>query len=80
MLGPAISADFVLEEGQVVVFVLRQVKEWEYASKEHQNIANPKPERAESLGVSLETLVHAASQLRPQQNPTLTKVSPAKRK
>ena len=73
MLGPAIAADFELEEGQVVVFVLRQVEDWEYASSEHQRVANPNPERAESLGIPLDKLIDAMSTLRPKENPMLSK-------
>ena len=75
LLGPAVGADFDLEEGQVVVFVLRQVEKWEYANSEHQEVAEPKPERAESLGISLDKLIDASSRLRPKQNPMMSRVS-----
>lgn len=74
MLGPAISADFELEEGQVVVFILRQVEEWGYANSEHQRVAQAEPERADTLGIPLDKLIEATSKLRPKQNPMLTKV------
>ncbi|CAD6573528.1 MAG: hypothetical protein TREMPRED_000852 [Tremellales sp. Tagirdzhanova-0007] len=73
LLGPAVGADFDLEEGQVVVFVLRQVEKWEYANSEHQEVAEPKPERAESLGISLDKLIDASSRLRPKQNPMMSR-------
>ncbi len=57
----------------MVVFILRHVEDWEYASREHKMVAQPKPERAESLGISLDTLREATSKLRPKQNPMLTK-------
>ena len=74
LLGPAVTADFELDEGQAVYFVFRETGEWEYATEEHQRFANPKPERAETLGVPLEKLLDATSRLRPKQNPLLTKV------
>jgi len=74
LLGPAISADFVLEEGQVVVFIMRQVEEWEYANAEHRKVANPHPERADTLGIPLDELLDATSKLRPKENPMLSKV------
>ena len=75
MLGSAVGADFELEEGQVVVFILRQVEDWEYANSEHQKVAHPMPERAETLGIPLGQLVDATSKLRPELNPMLSKVS-----
>lgn len=75
LLGPAIGTDFELEEGQVVVFILRQVEEWEYANSEHRRVANPNPERAESIGIPLDKLIDATSKLRPKKNPMMSKVS-----
>lgn len=75
LLGQACTADFELEEGQVVVFVLRQVDDWGYASAEHKRVANPNPERAKTLGVDMGVLVSATTNLRPAQNPMMTKVS-----
>jgi hypothetical protein len=75
LLGPAAVSEFELEEGQVVVFVLRQVDDWGYANAEHKRVANPNPERAKTLGVDMQVLVSATTNLRPAQNPMLTKVS-----
>lgn len=75
LLGPAVTADFELEEGQTVMFVFRQMDDWAYGSEEHQRVANPKPERAESLGVPMQKLLEATSRLRPKENPMLTRVS-----
>ena len=74
LLGPAVISDFELEEGQAVYFCFRETGDWEYATEEHQRVANPKPERAETLGVPLDRLLDATSRLRPKQNPLLTKV------
>ncbi|KAK1924009.1 Six-hairpin glycosidase-like protein [Papiliotrema laurentii] len=73
LLGPAAVSEFELEEGQVVVFVLRQVDDWGYANAEHKRVANPNPERAKTLGVDMQVLVSATTNLRPAQNPMLTK-------
>jgi len=75
LLGPACTAEFELEEGQVCVFVLRQLGDWGYATKEHERIANPNAERAKTLGVDMQVLVSATTNLRPPENPMLSKVS-----
>lgn len=72
LLGDAITSEFTLEEGQSVTFVLREVGDWQYSNEEHQRVANPNPQRAEALGVSLATLLEATSRLRPQENPMMT--------
>lgn len=72
LLGDAITSEFELEEGQSVTFVLREVGDWQYANEEHQRVANPNPQRAEALGVSLATLLEATSRLRPGENPMMT--------
>lgn len=74
LLGPACTAEFELEEGQVVVFVLRQMDDWGYANAEHKRVANPNPQRAKTLGVDMQVLVSATTNLRPAQNPMMTKV------
>jgi hypothetical protein len=75
LLGPAATAEFELDEGQVCVFVLRQIGDWGYATKEHERIANPNAERAKTLGVDMEVLVSATTNLRPPENPMLSRVS-----
>lgn len=77
LLGPAAVSEFTLEEGQVVVFILRETGDFSYSNAEHERVANPKPQRAETLGVPLDQLLQATSRLRPKTNPILTKVSPA---
>lgn len=72
LLGPAITSEFELEEGQSITFVLREVGDWQYANAEHQRVANPNPQRAETLGVPLSTLLDATSRLRPEENPMMT--------
>jgi hypothetical protein len=72
LLGDSVTADFELEEGQSVTFVLREVGDWQYSNAEHQKVANPDKERAEALGVPLATLLEATSRLRPPENPMMT--------
>lgn len=72
LLGDSVTSDFALEEGQSVTFVLREVGDWQYASEEHQKVANPNSARAEALGVPLATLLEATSRLRPAENPMMT--------
>jgi hypothetical protein len=79
LLGPAVTSNFELEEGQVVVFVFREVGDFSYANAEHRRVANPNPERAQTLGVPLDKLLEATSRLRPKDNPNMTKVSPRSR-
>jgi len=74
LLGPAVTSEFALEEGQVVCFVFRQVGDWGYANAEHKRVANPNPERAKTLGVDMQVLVSATTNLRPPENPMMTKV------
>ncbi|WVQ99695.1 hypothetical protein IAU59_006836 [Kwoniella sp. CBS 9459] len=73
LLGPAITSEFSLEEGQCVYFILREVGDYQYASAEHQRVANPNPQRAETLGVPMSKLLEATSKLRPKENPMLSK-------
>jgi len=75
LLGPACTAEFELEEGQVCIFVLRQLGDWGYATKEHERVANPSAERAQTLGVDMQVLVSATTNLRPPENPMLSQVS-----
>ncbi|RXK39893.1 glycosyl hydrolase [Tremella mesenterica] len=72
LLGKAVTCNFELQEGQSVVFILREVGDWSYQNEEHENVANPTPERAKALGVELGTLLAASSILRPKENPNLT--------
>ncbi|WWC89044.1 uncharacterized protein L201_003962 [Kwoniella dendrophila CBS 6074] len=72
LLGPSITSDFELEEGQCVYFVLRECGDFSYSNAEHERIANPNPQRAQSVGLPLETMLQAASKLRPKENPMLT--------
>lgn len=75
LLGPACVSEFELEEGQVVCFVLREAGDFSYSNAEHKRVANPNPERAKTLGVDMQVLVSATTNLRPPLNPIMTKVS-----
>jgi hypothetical protein len=77
LLGESIVSEFELEEGQTITFLMREESQREYANKEHQKVANPSEERAAELGISLKALVKGASLLRPEDDPIITKVSPA---
>ncbi|KAI0962784.1 hypothetical protein AcW1_000062 [Taiwanofungus camphoratus] len=68
-LGPSACCDLVLEEGQTVTFVLRTPPRKEVSAG-----TNPTPQRAHELGVPYENLIMGASQLRPQEDPFLTKL------
>ena len=74
LLGPAVTSEFELEECQVVCFIFREVGDWGYANAEHKRVANPNPERAKTLGVDMQVLVSATTNLRPPENPMMTKV------
>ncbi|KAI0042680.1 glycoside hydrolase family 15 protein [Auriscalpium vulgare] len=65
--GPSVSADLLLEEGQVVTFVLRTPP----VNEEPQ--VDPTESHAKELGVSLEKLQRGASTLRDKSDPLLTK-------
>ncbi|KZT69354.1 glycoside hydrolase family 15 protein [Daedalea quercina L-15889] len=67
--GPGACAAFVLGEGQVVTFVLRIPP----AGGAAPEGARPTPQKADELGVSFEQLVMGASDLRPPEDPFLTK-------
>ncbi|KAL7422744.1 hypothetical protein Q5752_002036 [Cryptotrichosporon argae] len=71
--GPAVTADFELEEGQTVIFVLRECGDYTYASEQHKAAASVGPEKAEAFGIPVEKLASAASRLRPADNPLMTK-------
>jgi len=73
LLGPSVTSEFELEEGQAVYFVFREVGKWEYSTEEHQKVANPNEKRAEELGVPMQALLEASSKLRPKENPILSK-------
>ena len=75
LLGPSCVADFELEEGQIIVFVLRQVDGWKYESKEHEDVGNPDSEKLKKVGVDVHSMLEAASVLRPPENPLLSDVS-----
>ena len=75
LLGPSCKSHFELEEGQCVVFVLRQVDGWEYQSELHQEIANPDSQKIKEIGIDRHALFEATSSLRPPENPLMTKVS-----
>ncbi|CCM02298.1 uncharacterized protein FIBRA_04387 [Fibroporia radiculosa] len=66
-LGLGICSDLVLREGQTVTFVLRIVPEKSVPA------AQPTPEKAEELGVPYEKLLRGVSDLRPVEDPFLTK-------
>ncbi|ORX35652.1 Six-hairpin glycosidase-like protein [Kockovaella imperatae] len=72
LLGPSCMATFELEEGQCVVFVLRQVDEWKYQTDLQEEIANPDSERIKDVGIDRQAIMEAASSLRPPENPLMT--------
>jgi hypothetical protein len=74
LLGEAVTSNFALTEGQAIYFVLREVGDYTYASKEHQEVANPDASRAQKLGLPLDKLMEATSKLRPKDNPVMSKV------
>ncbi|WVQ79649.1 hypothetical protein IAT38_001749 [Cryptococcus sp. DSM 104549] len=73
LLGDAVTCDFELEEGQSVIFVLREVGDYSYASSEHQEFASGAHSKAETIGVPVEQVLEATNRLRPKENPILTK-------
>ena len=74
--GPACTAEFELDEGQCVVFVLRKMEDgWDYASPEHEALARLDRDKVDSLAMDIKTLLQATSTLRPGPNPLLTIVS-----
>lgn len=69
-LGPGVSCDLRLTEGQTVTFVLRIPPE----SEQFQSPASrPTPQNAQELGVPYEKLLVGASELRAPDDPFLTK-------
>lgn len=72
LLGPAISSNFELEEGQTITFVLREYQTPKYHTDEHEKRANPNAERAAELGVDMSTLIAGAQVLRPDDDPMIT--------
>jgi len=75
LLGESVVSEFELEEGQTVTFIMREARDNQYASNEHERVANPNEARAAELGIDLKTLVKGASFLRPDDDPIITKVS-----
>jgi hypothetical protein len=75
LLGESVVSEFELEEGQTVTFVMREARDNQYASNEHERVANPNEARAAELGIDLKTLVKGASFLRPDDDPIITRVS-----
>ena len=75
LLGSAVTSDFALEEGQVIIFVLRESREWQYDNDYQRSVAHPDREKAESLKVPMSLLLDAASKLRHEENPIMTRVS-----
>ncbi|KIP11307.1 glycoside hydrolase family 15 protein [Phlebiopsis gigantea 11061_1 CR5-6] len=67
-LGPSVSCNFTLVEGQAVTFILRQPPNHPYPAA-----VRPSKEKAEELGVPLEKLILTASDLRAADDPVLTK-------
>ncbi|KAJ9125961.1 hypothetical protein QFC24_002746 [Naganishia onofrii] len=77
LLGPAITSDFELDEGQCVIFVLRQYvsQAKNYKSEAHAEAAKPTQEKADKLNVDMETLLAGVTQLRPDGDPIINRVS-----
>ncbi|KAH9834666.1 glycoside hydrolase family 15 protein [Rhodofomes roseus] len=70
-LGVSAGAEWTMGEGQVVTWVLRIPPPREDGGGPRG--AEPTPEKASEMGVSLEQLVMGASDLRPPEDPFLTK-------
>jgi hypothetical protein len=77
LLGPAITSEFELDEGQCVIFVLRQYvsQAKNYKSEAHAEAAKPTQEKADRLNVDMETLLAGVTQLRPDGDPIINRVS-----
>lgn len=77
LLGPAITSEFELEEGQCVIFVMRQYTDQakNYKSKAHAEAAKPSQKKADSMNVDMETLLAGVTQLRPDGDPIINRVS-----
>jgi hypothetical protein len=73
LLGDGVVADFELQAGQLIYFVLRELKTYAYQSDEHRVVANPDHGRAKIMGVDLKTLMAGASKLRPAEDPIISK-------
>ncbi|WVO15208.1 hypothetical protein L204_102857 [Cryptococcus depauperatus] len=73
LLGPSVTCNFELEEGQCVIFIMREVGDFMYLNQAHQELANPAVNQAKYAGVSLEQLLDASNKLRPKENPILTR-------
>ncbi|WVQ77827.1 hypothetical protein IAR50_007520 [Cryptococcus sp. DSM 104548] len=72
LLGPSVTSDFELEEGQTIVFVLREVGDYKYESEQHKEIANPRSMKQKDLGLPLDQMLEATNKLRHRENPVLT--------
>ncbi|KAJ9121770.1 hypothetical protein QFC22_002392 [Naganishia vaughanmartiniae] len=79
LLGPAITSEFELDEGQCVIFVLRQYvnQAKNYKSEAHAEAAKPTQEKADRLNVDMDTLLAGVTQLRPDGDPIINRVSDA---
>lgn len=73
LLGPAVSSDFELEEGQNITFILREYEEPSEEVKRGAQRANPTVERAKELGVDMEKLIRGVQYLRPDLDPIVNK-------
>ena len=79
LLGPAITSEFELEEGQCVIFIMRQYVDQtkNYKSPAHAEAAKPSQEKADQMNVDMETLLAGVTQLRPDGDPIINRVSSA---
>ncbi|KAJ9111737.1 hypothetical protein QFC19_001098 [Naganishia cerealis] len=75
LLGHAVTSEFELEEGQCVIFVLRQYinQKKNYKSEAHAEAAKPSQEKADRLKVDMDTLLAGVTQLRPDGDPIINR-------
>ncbi|GHJ87775.1 hypothetical protein NliqN6_4177 [Naganishia liquefaciens] len=75
LLGPAITSEFELEEGQCVIFIMRQYVDQtkNYKSPAHAEAAKPSQEKADQMNVDMETLLAGVTQLRPDGDPIINR-------
>ncbi|KAI5453257.1 hypothetical protein NCC49_006280 [Naganishia albida] len=75
LLGPAVTSDFELEEGQCVIFIMRQYRDQakNYKSQAHAEAAKPSQEKADRMNVDMETLLAGVTQLRPDGDPIVNR-------
>jgi len=77
LLGPAATAEFTLEEGQTVYFILRQAPDVPQDHAMNREWIEKQIKRAEMQGVLKDRINTAMQLLRPPEDPMVTRVSRA---